>query len=152
MFGWYSQERNEIAESLVKMIVEYRSVLQNEGIDSLRKGIDKSLGRGLSNSSTQFGVEEYVFFGDEILREFRLRIEDRRKFEGKGGGINLQIEGDQRYFGFSLYCDLLTGRTTVDATDTMAMKMLGNKSTRKARTLCKVFARKYASATSGVYV
>jgi len=48
---------------------------------------------------------------------------------------------NDRYYGFRLYCDILTGRVTVDAD--------GKRATRKARKLCKVVAEKYGNVMSG---
>jgi hypothetical protein len=75
---------------------------------------------------------------------FSFRIEDERKIDGS---VSLIAEGDQRYFGFLLYCDLASGKVTVDAPNTNL-----TKSTREASNLCKEFASKYAEATSGRFV
>ena len=143
MFGWFPQDTEEIAELFVIMVIAYVSELKSKGSDALRKGIEKHVGRSLPKSSRRVGVEEYSFFGDGIVKEFFFRIEDSRK--GSHGSIDLQIEGNERYSGFELHCNLLTGRVTVDARG----GMIGKSATGKARKLGRVFARKFASATSG---
>jgi hypothetical protein len=139
MFGWFPQDTEEIAELFVIMVIAYVSELKSKGSDALRQGIEKHVGRSLPKSSRRFGVEEYSFFGDGKVKEFFFRIEDSRK--GSHGSIDLQIEGNERYSGFKLYCNLLTGRVTVNARGSMI-------ATGKARKLCRVFERKFASATN----
>jgi hypothetical protein len=136
MVGWFSQDTEEIAELLVITIVSFVGELKSKGLTSFRDGIERlEFVRGFSRKS-QLGVDEYSFRFNNKLKDFFFHIEDD----------SLHIFGeDERYFGFKLYCDLLTGRVTVDTSDSA----LGKKATRKARQLCKMFARKYASATSG---
>jgi len=98
----------------------------------------------LPPESSRAGVEVIFFDGSGILKEFSFRIEDERKIDGS---VSLIAEGDQRYFGFLLYCDLASGKVTVDAPNTNL-----TKSTRQASKLCKEFASKYAEATSGRFV
>jgi hypothetical protein len=83
-------------------------------------------------------------YGCRARQLFSFRIEDERKIDGS---VSLIAEGDQRYFGFLLYCDLASGKVTVDAPNTNL-----TKSTREASNLCKEFASKYAEATSGRFV
>jgi hypothetical protein len=142
MFGWVSfQDTEEIAESLVIMIAVFRNELKDKGSDSFRNEIEKNkLVREFSRNDHN-GVEEYSFYFDGKLKEFFLHIIDERK-SFRGFGLHITAE-DQRYYGFRLYCDLLTGVATVNASDSMLVSINGQRATRKARKLCKMFARKY---------
>jgi hypothetical protein len=157
MFSWFSQDTEEIAELLVMLIVVFVGDLKQNGNESLRNNIERlefvrEFHRNKPSGSAEklLGVEAYSFYLDGKygkVKEFFFNIEDDRKI---GGSFGLHISAeDQRYYGFGLYCDLLTGMVAVDARDSMFASMNGQKATRRARRLCKVFARKYASATSG---
>jgi hypothetical protein len=157
MFSWFSKDTEEIAELFVMLILVFIGDLKQNGSNSLRDNIAKlefvrEFHRNKPSSSAEelLGVERYSFYLDgkyRKVKEFFFNIEDGRKI---GGSFGLHIcAEDKRYFGFGLYCDLLTGMVTVNARDSMFASMNGQKATSRARRLCKVFARKYASATSG---
>lgn len=142
MFGWaFSQDTEEIAESLVIMIAVFRNKLKDKGSDSLRNEIEKNKLVREFNRNDHNGVEEYSFYFDGKLKEFFLRIIDERKSFG-GFGLHITAE-DQRYYGFRLYCDLLTGLVTANVSDSALVSIDGKKATKKAHKLRKVFARKY---------
>jgi hypothetical protein len=78
------------------------------------------------------------------LKEFFFDIVDERKSDGSFALV-ITAE-DDRYYGFRLYCDLLTGVVTVNARDSTFVSMDGKRATIKARKLCKVFAQRYGSS------
>jgi len=148
MFRWlFSQDTEEIAGLFVMLISVSINELKHKGSDFLRDEIKNFehvkdfTGKGQSRD------EGYTFYFDGPLREFFFDIIDERKIDG---GMSLFITGeDGQYYGFKLFCNLLTGTVTVDARDSSLISIDGKRATRKARKLCKVFARQYASAMSG---
>jgi hypothetical protein len=155
MFRWiFSQDTEEIAELFVMLIVVFMSDFKNRGTDVLLDEIKNfehtKEFRGKSQTFT--GAEGgCTFYFDGPLREFFFDIIDRRKI--RDGSMSLLITGeDGRYYGFRLFCDLLTGLVTVRAEDSTLVSMNGKRATRKARKLCKVFAQRYGSAMSGTIV
>jgi|SRR5229473_5328038 len=142
MFRWiFSQDTEEIAELLVITIVVFIRELKDKGSEALQEIGKQKYVREFRKSAS--GGEGCSFYFDGPLREFFFDIVDERKSYGHFALI-ITAEND-RYYGFRLYCDLLTGRVTVDARDSTFVSMDGKRATRKARKLCKVFAQKYAS-------
>jgi hypothetical protein len=145
MFRWVlSNETEELAELLSLTINIFRSEFKNKGSDVMRDEIERSGLVSEFRRNDHDGVEEYSFYFQKKLKEFFFHIIDERKIdERKGfGGFGLHITAeDQRYYGFSLYCDLLTGIATTNAADSLS----GKRATKKAQKLCNAFARKYAA-------
>jgi len=145
MLRWlFSKDTEEIAELFVLLICVFISDLKNKGSDVLLDEI-KNFGhiKSFRAKSQRFTGDEggCTFYFDGPLREFFFDIIDRRKIDGS---MSLYITGeDGRYYGFSLFCDLLTAGVTVNARDSTFVSMDGKRATRKARKLCKVFAEKY---------
>jgi hypothetical protein len=111
MFRWVlSNETEELAELLSLTINIFRSEFKNKGSDVMRDEIERSGLVSEFRRNDHDGVEEYSFYFRKKLKEFFFHIIDERK--GLGGfGLHITAE-DQRYYGFSLYCDLLTGIAT----------------------------------------
>jgi hypothetical protein len=115
--------------------------LKDKGSEALQEiGKQKFVREFGKSPSASEGCSFYV---DGKLRDFFFDIADERKSCGHFALV-ITAEND-RYYGFRLYCDLLTGRVTVDAKDSTFVSMDGKRATRNARKLCKVFAQKYAS-------
>ena len=139
----FSQDIKEIAELLVVTIAFFINELRNKGIDVLRDEIKHFEHVREFSGKSHTGAEGCAFYFDGLLKEFFFDIIDRRKIDGS---MSLYITGeDGRYYGFKLFCDLLTGVVTVDARDSTFVGIDGKRATKKARKLCKVFARKYAA-------
>ena len=149
MFRWiFSQDTEEIAELLVITIAVFRSELKDKGSEALQEIGRQRFVREFGKSAS--GGEGCSFYFDGKLKEFFFDIVDERKSYGSFALI-ITAE-DDRYYGFRLYCDLLTGRVTADARDSTFVSKDGKRATRKARKLCKVFAQRYGSAMSGTIV
>jgi hypothetical protein len=144
MFRWVFSRRDteEIAELLVMTIVVLIRELKNMGSEALQEIGKQKFVREFGKSA--LASEGCSFYVDGKLKEFFFDIADERKTYGHFTLIVTAEDG--RYYGFRLYCDLLTGRVTVDAKDSTFVSMDGKRATRKARKLCKVFAEKYGSA------
>jgi hypothetical protein len=140
MFRWVlSNETEELAELLSLTINIFRSEFKNKGSDVMRDEIERSGLVSAFRRNDHDGVEEYSFYFQKKLKEFFFHIIDERKGFG-GFGLHITAE-DQRYYGFSSYCDLLTGIATINAADSLS----GKRATKKAQKLCNAFARKYAA-------
>jgi hypothetical protein len=151
MFRWiFSQETEEIAELFVMLLVVFMSDLKNKGSDVLLDEIKSFEHIKEFRGKNHTGDEGCSFYFDGPLREFFFDIIDRRKIDGSF--VLIITAEDDRYYGFRLYCDCLTGRVTVDARDSTFVSMDGKRATRKARKLCKAFAQRYGSAMSGTIV
>jgi hypothetical protein len=142
MFRWiFSKETEEIAELLVITVAVFMRELKDKGSEALQEIGKQKFVREFGKSAS--GGEGCSFYFDGKLKEFFFDIVDERKSYGHFALI-VTAENDL-YYGFRLYCDLLTGRVTVDARDSTLISMDGKRATRKARKLCKMFAQKYAS-------
>jgi hypothetical protein len=120
----------------VATIIVFIRELKDKGSEALQEiGKQKFVREFGKSTSASEGCSFYV---DGKLKDFFFDIVDERKSYGHFALI-ITAEKD-RYYGFRLYCDLLTGIVTVDAVSTD-----GKRATRKARKLCKVFAQRYAS-------
>ena len=149
MFRWiFSQDTEEIAELLVMLIIVLISELKNKSSELLRDEIKKfEHVKEFSGKSSSSRGEGCMFRFDGPLQECFFDIIDEQKIDGS---MSLYVTGeDGQYYGFKLFCNLLTGVVTVDARDSNLVSINEKRATRKARKLCKVFARKYRSAMSG---
>jgi hypothetical protein len=140
MFSWmFSQDTEEIAELLAATIIIFIKELKDKGSEAFQEiGKQKFVREFGKSASANEGCSFYV---DGELKEFFFDIADERKSHGHFALI-VTAEND-RYYGFRLYCDLLTGRVTADAVSTD-----GKGATRKARKLCRAFAQRYATLAS----
>jgi hypothetical protein len=137
MLRWiFSQDTEEIAELLVATIIVFIRELKDKGGEALQEIGKQKFVREFGKSAS--GGDGCSFYVDGKLEEFFFDIVDERKGHGYFA-LTITAE-NERYYGFRLYCDLLTGIVTVDAVSTD-----GKRATRKARKLCKVFAQRYAS-------
>jgi hypothetical protein len=143
MFRWLSQDTEEIAELLVLMISVFRNELKHKDSDSLAEAIKAQEWVREFHETSPSGLPGFSFYSHGKLNEFLFDITDERKNGIRDCGLSVTTE-EPRYYGFGLYCNLLTGVVTVDARDSMFVSINRQKATRKARKLCKVFARKYA--------
>jgi hypothetical protein len=146
MFRWiFSQDTEEIAELLVIVIARFRRELKDKGSEALQEIGKQTFVREFGKSAS--GSEGCSFYLDGKLKEFFFDIIDERKSH-ESFALIITAE-DDRYYGFRLYCNLLTGLVTVRAEDSTLVSMNGKRATRKARKLCKVFAERYRAASMG---
>src|ERR1700731_2619292 len=114
MIRWiFSQDTEEVAELLAATIIVFIRELKDKGSEALQEIGKQKFVREFGKSAS--GGEGGSFYFDGKLKEFFFEIVDERKSHGHFA-IIITAEND-RYHGFRLYCDLLTGKATVDATD-----------------------------------
>jgi hypothetical protein len=141
MFQWLvSKETKEIASLLCLTINVLRKETHDKGIEAVRQEISKNEIIRQYIPSYGGNVDSFAFYFDKKLQDFLFWVEDGRK---TGASLSLfVIAEDERYHGFKLFCDLITGRVTVDAADSFVS---GKHATIPARQLCKCFARQYST-------